>query len=341
MDGFDHYGIKSDSVANISTALQAAGYTLRNFTNTTFALDDGRLAGSLAMKMVLSTTSGGVNPSFSATATTNQQKVVFGFALKTSGARSRIARIENLVDINWDATTGKLNIIAGSNTVVSTDIFILDAWYFFELVIDKTLNQIKLYANDTLEATVALPAGSYTSYVATWGQAEAATGSAVTQWIDDLYILDSSTSAANLIDRLSPIQVTTRFPTADVATAWNVVGQGGSPAHYTIAGRPATANPSVFLQTNVAGATDQFRSNAVLPDDNQVFAVALVSYAKKGDLDARQIGLQMNVDAATQEVQIPLTTSFAFQQAIFEQAPGAVAWNRNRVESTTFGIIAR
>jgi hypothetical protein len=251
-----------------------------------------------------------------------------------------VARIENLVDVMWDTTTGKLSLVAGQATAISQDVFILDAWYYFEIVIDKTLNQIKLFANDTLEATVGLPAGSYTTYVLTLGQSEAATV-ATTQWIDDLYLIDGSNSPGGLNDRLSPVQITTRFPTSDVAAAWNVVGQGGAPAHYTIAGRPATADPTVFLQTNVAGTTDLFRSNAVLPDNNQVFAVALVSYAKKGDLDARSIGLVMTVDTTTQEVDIPLTTSYAFQQAIFEQAPGAVAWDRNKVESTTFGIAAR
>ncbi|KVR21734.1 hypothetical protein WK13_34920 [Burkholderia ubonensis] len=339
-DGFDHYGLKTDTPAVIAPIIQAAGWTLRNIAANTFAIVDGRLPNSLALQFNYQA---GVdtNPSASYTVNSNADKVIFGFAVMTSKARMRVARVEQIVDIGWDATTGKLSVVSGSNTVVSQDIFILDAWYYLEIVIDKTLNQVKVYANDTLQITIPLASGTYSAYTLTLGQVERVT-TAAQQTFDDLYINDSaqSANAANM-DRLGPCQVTTRFPTADVQTDWNIIGGTGTPTHYSVAARPASANQALYLQTNTDGATDMFRSNAVLPDDNQVFACALVSFAKKGDLDARKIGLVMKVDTTADERQVDLTTSFAFQQAIYEQAPGGAAWDRNKVESTQFGIIAR
>ena len=96
-----------------------------------------------------------------------------------------------------------------------------------------------------------------------------------------------------------------------------------------------------YLQANVDGKTDAFTSNTVLPNNNQVFAVALVSYAKKGDLDDRKLGMTITTAGGTAETQVPLDTNYGFKQAIYEQAPGGVTWTQNIVESSQFGIIAR
>jgi hypothetical protein len=91
----------------------------------------------------------------------------------------------------------------------------------------------------------------------------------------------------------------------------------------------------------VDGKTDKFTSNVVLPNANQIFAVALTSYARKGDLDNRNLGMTIGTAGGDVEVQVGLDTAFAYKQTIFEQAPGGATWTQNLVESSNFGIIAR
>ncbi|EBI5392123.1 hypothetical protein DRC10_23800, partial [Salmonella enterica] len=64
--------------------------------------------------------------------------------------------------------------------------------------------------------------------------------------------------------------------------------------------------------------------------------------ARKGDLDDRKLGLVVNTEGGTPtEIQVPLTESYKYYQASFEQAPGGSDWNQNNVESLQFGIITR
>jgi hypothetical protein len=157
--------------------------------------------------------------------------------------------------------------------------------------------------------------------------------------LDDLYIVDSD-GGVNAA-RLGPISVVTRAPSADVTKDWTIVGQAAT-THYTVAGQAEPGKSGApYLQANVAGRKDVFTSNTVLPNDNQIFAVSLVSYARKGDLDNRSLGLLVGTSGGEVENQVALTEAYKFHNVVFEQAPGGVAWNQNRVETSQFGIVAR
>lgn len=331
-DGFDHYAAKTATAADITALLQAAGYTVNNATNTTFQIGDGQDAGSLGLKMTIPA-GGSTPPSFSRTLNSASPLVVFGFSFRGNQSRLRIARIAGVIDLDWDATTGKMK----SGAVLGQDVIILNAFWFIEIEIDKTAGEVRVWANDTLQMTIPLPGGVGTAYTITWGMS-AASATAGTIEIDDFYALDSSGGQNNA--RTGPVQIVTRAPTADVTTQWTPVGASG--AHYSILAQlsPGAAN-APYLQANVDGKIDKFTSNVVLPNQNKIFAVALVSYARKGDLDNRNLGMTLGTAGGDVEVQVPLDTAFAFKQAIFEQAPGGVAWTQNIVESSNFGIIAR
>jgi hypothetical protein len=331
-DGFDHYAAKTETAVNITSYLQAAGYVVNNATNTTFNIADGQDTGSLDLKMTIPA-GGSTPPSFSRTVNSAASRVVFGFSFRGNTSRIRFARIAGVIDLDWDTTTGKMKVGA----VLGNDVIILNAWWYIEIEVDKVANKVNVYANDTLQLSVDLPGGVGSAYTITWG-VSAASASAATIEIDDVYILDNSGGTNNA--RLGPVQIITRAPTADVTTQWTPVGSTGT--HYSILSQlsPGAAN-APYLQANVDGKVDKFASNQVLPNANTIFAVALTSYARKGDLDNRSLGMLISTAGGDVETQVPLDTAFAYKQTIYEQAPGGVAWTQNLVESSNFGIVAR
>lgn len=331
-DGFDHYAANGETAANITAYLQAAGYVVNNATNATFEIVNGQDANSKGLKMTIQAGSG-TPPSFSRAVTTAATLVVFGFSFRGVTSRLRFARIAGVIDLDWDPTTGKMKVGA----TLGTDVIILNAFWFIEIEIDKTLSVIRVWANDTLQMTIALPGGVGNTHTITWGMS-AVSASAATMEIDDMYIVDNSGGQNNT--RLGPVQIVTRNPTTDVTAQWTAVGS--SSAHNIILSQLAPgAVGAPYLQANVDGKTDKFTSNVVLPNNNQIFAVALVAYARKGDLDNRLLGMTIGTAGGDVETQIALDTTFAYKQVIYEQAPGGVAWDQNKVESSNFGIIAR
>lgn len=332
-DGFDHYAPTSAGAADITTYLQAAGYTVNNATNSTFAIVNGTDAGSLGVKLTVQAGSG-TPPSLSRSLTTAATRTVFGFGFRGTTNRIRICRIDNAIDVNWNTLTGRITI--GSD--VGTDVIILNAWWYLEIVIDKTAQKIEVWANNTLQLTADLPGGITNTHTITWGLSASSSSNASIE-LDDFYVLDND--GGQNADRVGPVAVVTRAPTADVDKEWTVVGSATT-NHYQVA---AQLNPGAsgapYLQSNVAGRKDTFTSNNVLPNDNTIFGVALVSYARKGDLDDRQLGLIVDVNDTPVEQTVPLTEGFRFQQSMFEQAPGGVAWTQARVEGSKFGIVAR
>lgn len=338
-DGFDHYAADGATGVVVEPYLTAAGYTVRNQTATTFVIAAGRRTGAHALQFNV-TRNSATNASLSWSFTPSGNYACFGFAMNASGSRMRIARIENVVDIDWDLTTGK--IMVGSQLGAAP--LILNAWYYFEIEVDYSNKNCKIWANNELQLTVDLSSLTFpTILTIVWGQVGTAPNGG-TQLLDDFYVIDGSGTRNNA--RLQPVEVTTRAPSADITTEWEIVANGATPApttHWSVVAQlePNAANKP-YLQSNTAGATDLFRSNTALPTQNQIFAVSVLAYARKGDLDNRSIGLITQPSGGTEnEVQLALTESFKYYQATYEQAPGGTDWTPNNVESLQFGIRTR
>lgn len=337
MDGFDHYAPAGTGGATLQKYLAAAGYTIRNPSDDTFLVVDGRRAGAYALRFTTKANSA-VNASLSWGFTSQAQLVVLGFAMKASGSRMRICRIEGVADIDWNPTNGKIQV--GTNEGINP--LIMNAWYYFEIECDRSKNEVRVWVNDTLQVTAPWSTPPQDNrYTITWGQTSQSNKDGV-QDIDDMYAVDSS--MGKCVERLHPVEVATRMPTADVRAEWTPAGGNGKypDTHAAIASQLlAMESDKPYLQSNISGQTEQYRSNAVLPSSNKVFGVAVTSLARKGDLDDRSIGLTISVGGQVQEVQQPLTESFAYYQMTMEEAPGGVAWNQNAVESSEFGVVTR
>lgn len=264
---------------------------------------------------------------------TSSPRLVIGFAHRSS-VRGRIASIVNLLNMDWP---GPVVILGQAGTVVPAR----DVWYYYELVIDRTSNQVQLYINNVLDITVALPAAGATmqnfdfSYVAENG--------AVTR-LDDMYFLDSdSTGGATLVDRIGPIQIPTRMPDADVLTQWTAASAGPHWAQVGI----LPASEESYVRSATSGAQDLFSSATALPAEAgtpqaPIIAVGLTVLAQKSDIDARQLGLAVG-QGGTQKVVVDTALNIVpeYSYAIFETAPGDVPWTPSNVTATPFGVIVK
>lgn len=340
-DGFDQYAADGVTGPTIQQYLEANGYTVTNSTAATFAIVAGRRAGAHALQFTVARNSS-TNASLQWGFTPTGGIAVFGFAMYATGSRMRIARIANVFDLDWDTTTGKMKVTLGGVDQLGVNPLILSAWYYIEIRIDIVAKTAQVFANNELQLTVNLGSVALpTLYAIVWGQVGTAPDAGV-QWLDDFYALDAS-GAVN-VDRLGPIEVTTRLPNADVGpNEWTVVGATGTPSHASIVAQlePNKAN-APYLQSNVAGAQDIFRSNGTLPTTNKIFAVSVLAFARKGDLDDRKLGLLVKPEGGTgTEIQLSLTESFKYYQATFEKAPGDTEWSNNIVESLQFGVVTR
>lgn len=335
-DGFDQYADVGATGVTVQPYLEANGYIVTNATASTFGVVAGRRTGARALQFTVARSST-TNASLQWGFTPQGNLAVFGFALYATGSRMRIARIANVIDLEWDTTTGKMKV----GTQLGVNPLILAAWYYIEIRIDIAAKSVQVFANNELQLTVDVSATTLpTVYSIVWGQVGTAPDAGV-QWLDDFYVLDGS--GTRNIDRLGPIEVTTRAPTADVAVAWTPVNATANATHASIAAQlEPNKSGAPYLQSNTAGATDLFRSNTVLPTNNQIFAVSVLAYARKGDLDDRKIGLVVQPDGgASNEIQLSLLETFKYYQATYEQVPGGGDWSQNSVESLQFGIVTR
>lgn len=263
------------------------------------------------------------------TFTSANNRVVIGFAHRAT-ARGRILSIAGVLDMEWP---GAVQILGQ----LSTAIPIRNAWYYYELVIDKTAGTVQLFVNDTADITVPLPSGALavTDYQLTW-QAE---NGAVAR-LDDFYFLDGdATGGATLVNRLRPIRIPLRLPDADINVEWE--GSSEVP-HWSLVGvlPPDEVN---YIRSAESGKEDLFSSSTPLPaGSGAVLAVGVIALAKKSDLDNRQLGLVVGDGVNQLEVvDTVLNTTPEYSMGIFEKAPGGAAWNAGNIITTPFGVVVR
>lgn len=317
MEGFDQFDGEQDLPASLITA----GYT----ASGSLAVTDGRNAATKALRIGDDTNGG----NFGRTFTSAQQLVCFGFAYRAAAERSAIMQITDVLTLSWDVDTGKISIngSAGAATIV------LAVWYYFEIVVDKTLGEVRVYINNELDLTVALPGGAafITTYVCAW------TSPGDSKQLDDLVFVDSATGAYT--NRMGPVQITARTPSVDVDAEW--AAATGSDRFEMVNNIPVV--PADYIQSNTSGAYSTFLSNTTIADPDNILAVGLVVRARKSDVDNRQVGLLVGTKAGpSKEVLQPtLQITDTYSYAIFETDPDNVAWDDISVTDTAFGVVVR
>lgn len=326
MDGFDHFANINGASAT-ATALGTAGYTATSSGTDGVLINTGRVAGAYAVRLKqMASVTGSMQRSFTST----EDKVVIGFAYMAT-ERSDIVDIEGLIALKWPVGC-QLNGVDG------TAIPIRNIWYYYELVIDKTANTIALWINGYLDITAPLPAegAAMTTFNVRWGNVVVNGAAQTTQYIDDLVFIDGS--GANIHDRIGPIEITTRFPDADVTSEWEPAVAG--PLYAMVNKRPPEAGS--YIQSNVSGDEATFTSTQALPNDAQIFAIGIVARAMKTDIDNRQLGLVWGDGANRLEfLDSSLSTDNEYSYGVFEAPAAGQTWSKAIIEAQSFGVKVR
>lgn len=317
MDGFDQFAYDPSPVS----VLSAAGYTVGG----NVAIGDGRNPGTSAVAVGSGSASGSIQRAFSSA----QQIAVLGFAYMATATRATIVTITDVLTLSWDGATGKI-MVNGSPGVATV---VLGVFYYFEIVIDKTLGEIRVYINNELDLTVSLPSGAafITTFVCAWSS------SGDVKRLDDLVFVDSATGTYT--DRIGPVQITARLPSVDVDAEWSA--SVGSDNFDMVNNIPV--DPAQFIQSNTSGAYSTYLSNTTVPDPDNILAVGLVVRARKSDVDNRQIGLLVGTKAGpSKEVLQPvLQTTDTYSYAVFETDTANQLWDDESMSDTAFGVVVR
>lgn len=321
LDGFDQLrGMDGQVMTDI---LNNSGYTVTGLPKLAPARDNTQLALQIgeAKPDVVS-----VKRVFSSSAT----KVVLGFAYCAEAVRSDIVTVKNLGTLGWNPNDGHLSFAGGTGTAT----ILLNLWYYFEIVLDKTAGTVQLWVNNGKDIEVAMPntAQFLALYETTW-----ASDPADKKFLDDIYCLDNTPSA--YVDRLGPLAIASRLPTADVDQEWT---PSTGTEHYALVDNEPPVDTE-FLQSNTSGATDTFLSNEGLPAGAKVVAVGITVLNRKSDIDARQLGMVMGRKGQKQieVVDKNLSLTLKYSYAVFETAPDGSAWNDEKATTTPFGVVIR
>jgi hypothetical protein len=255
-------------------------------------------------------------------------------------ARGRVLSVKDVLDMDWPA---QIDLTPTGGTVVhGVAIPARNIDYYYELVIDKANMLAHLWINNTLDVSCPLPTGTdtKTSFEFTW----MSENGAVSQIDDMVFVDDSTAGGATIVDRIGPVQIPLRLPTADTATAEWTTASGS--AHWPMVGLLPPSDAS-YVRSGTSGKKDLYTSDTPLPDGAgttlPIIAVGVVALALKGDIDNRQLGLLVGPNGSTQKEVVDTTLSIVpeYSFAVFEKAPGDVAWDATNTVSTPFGIAVR
>lgn len=315
MEGFDQLRGQSD----IAAGLAKCGYVVSG----TPTLVEGRTPTQQAVSL-----SGGAG--FSRVFTSQNSKVVFGFAFRALGSRGDLIDIENVGRVTWSPENGKLSCAGG----VGTAILLLDLWYYIEVVLDKATSTIEIYVNNGRDISAPSPASAntVTDYRVTWSSS-----TDTTLLIDDLQFIDNSTG--KYTDRVGPLQITSRLPLVDVDKEWS---PSTGTDHYPLVYNQPPVDGK-FIQSNTSGATDTFLSNTPIPAGAEIIAVGLTVLNKKSDVDNRQLGMVIGQKGQTQKevIDTELSTTDKYSYAVFETNQTNQDWTDERLSEAPFGVVVR
>lgn len=260
MDGFEQF----DKSERLALDMRRAEYTLQG----SVSLGDGRYDGSRALVFMRS--------SARRTFAWTQPVLAVGTAVRFSsrGGVLSVGDINVVID-SIDGAPFFLDKVGGLRPI-------RDRWYYIELVLDRGAATASLFINGRADGVATLPSTmmAMTSVLVTLNPYGLATSRLdddapqdnATRWYDDFYVSEGK--------KYDPIQVTTRFPDHDVATAWRTEAEG---SHSEILGSLPVDVLDRYVFTNVDGARDAFTSEKGFPDGGAPVALGAIGLFRKTD----------------------------------------------------------
>lgn len=322
IDGFDNY----QSIGGPLTGADFPniGYAF-DVTNSNYAAA-AQGTSSLSKCVALARGPGGRGTMSKQFNTVGATKVVIGFAMNAN-ARDQIMSVTNVFNVEW-LQTGypKINAVAG------TIIPILNTWYYYEFVIDKTAQTVTMWLNGFNQFTAPITNAVPDTLEFNWGWT--AGGTNATMKIDDLYFVDNTDPTSKYRDRIGPMEVVTRFPTGNGTNAW--APTPSTKQNWQVVSQ-VPANTLEFVQSNTVGAVDTYVSNTAVTGD--VIAVAVSTLAAKADVDNHAITVLLEQGGVQKESSnIPLNLQYTFSQGVFEKDVNGVDWTAEAVNTSRFGM---
>lgn len=322
IDGFDNY----QSIGGVLTGVDFPniGYSI-TATNTSLAtIAQGTSTASKCI--VLGRSTNGTASMTKQVDFTGATTISIGFAMNANG-RDRIFSVTNLFNVDW-LTTGYPKI----NNDTGPTIPILNTWYYYEFVIDRTASTVTMWLNGYQQFSSSITTTIPDVLELGWGWTS--TGTAATLKIDDLYIVDDADATSKYKTRLGPIEVATRFPTSNGTVQWSPTPS--SKQNWQIVSQ-VPANTLEYVQSNVVGAVDTYISSTTVTGD--VIAVAVSTLAAKADVDNHSIAMLIEQSSVQKEgSDVALSLQYSYAQTVFEKDVNDVAWTADSVNAARFGM---
>lgn len=254
-------------------------------------------------------------------------RFTIGFAM-LAGARDSVMQITDLFEVKWP-TTGYPEI----NGVKGNVIPILNTWYYWEIVVDKTLKTVTVWLNGYQQFSSIFENAVADIIEFSWGWTHV--GEPATLFIDDIAVTDNTNpDGKSKTDRLGPIEIATRLPTGSTHTDW--APTPSSKENWKIVSQ-IPALPNEYVQSNVVDSYDLYTSNtAVL---KPVIAVAVAALTAKTDVDDHAVSLLISDTTKTVEsAPIDLSTQYTYIQSVFETDAAGAPWTTDSATAVNFGI---
>ncbi|QJI52249.1 hypothetical protein [Cronobacter phage JC01] len=252
--------------------------------------------------------------------------LTLGFAVKFDqrGPLLSVGSGANQLYLWVDPETGLVNL--GTGLAAGTPGYInplKNRWYYFELQLDKSTSKATLFVNGKQDISIPLPSfitGNLTVLLNPFQLFVAPKEDYGTRLYDDLYLNDGP--------RLGPIQVTSRFATADGSkTGWSFDGA----ATRWQAVSPPINELDKFIYTAIDGNENSFISGTSLPDNNPIRYLQLVTLFRKATSDP--MSLDFNIGSQVKR-ESNISRDWTFRYTMMS----ASGYDADSIKAAEFGV---
>lgn len=347
MDGLDHYG---------AGTLSSAGVVQKNFISNGWATPAvratvlgtayGKNAGSLGAQLATGLSTDTTAVWLSKPIQPEQYKevepyqpvnfVILGFAFRAKANPNGELVLAQVGD--------HVFAIAPDFTVIGDSTFTQykienSIWNYVELEVNARDSKYRIWMNDRLvyDATLTEEIVNFDKWHI---KAQYRTGGTANQTfidVDDIYLMDGKGNVNNT--RLGKVNVTTRYPKADVQTEFS---RNGGTSNFSRVADASADDDSSHVFSNVIGAVDLYENTDVLEviDDNAVVAVAVAISARMTEPDSMSIGAVIKSGESEQNGgRMALKASvYTAEKAVFETDPATgTRWKPEAVRTLKWG----
>lgn len=221
------------------------------------------------------------------------------------------------VDVWADKSDG---LIRSSNGGEGYVLPIASRWYYLEARVDRAAKTLQLFINGRLDSTSTLPDAFCADTALTVGLNPVHGEQENSKQYDDFYIVNG--------ERLGPIQITTRLPTATVQAEWGVYGAATHPA---AVGKLPTDKLNRYIQSGTDGARDIFTSDKPLPNSNALVKLGVLTLMRRST--SEPVAVDMSIGSNVAKV-TDLTKTWGYRYAFFDPT----GYDSASIKDAPFGV---